>query len=125
MLFEGLILGFAYSITLMLLFSYLGIKRVCHYIGVIDFGLTGFMLMLSFGSVTGLVTTAFAGILISLELRACRWWFGTEHFTWKNGWEQGLAPKTRPAPTPKQERAEPETPITPFKKLIRDILPVG
>jgi len=70
----------------MLLFSYCGIRRVSNYIGFIDFGLTGFMLLLSFGSVTGLVTAAFAGILISVELRICRWAFGTERFTWEHGW---------------------------------------
>lgn len=91
MIVEGLILGFCYSITLLILFNYLGIRRVCHYIGVVDLGLTGFMLLLSFGSVTGLITTAFAGLMISAELRVCRWYFGTERFDWKEGWIR-LAP---------------------------------
>ena len=98
MILTGLVMGVFYSITLLVLFSYIGIRRICHYMGFVDFALTGFMLMLSFGSVTGLITTGFAGILISIELRIARWYYGTEHFDWDKGWIR--VPPKRHADTP-------------------------
>ena len=66
------------AVCFILLFGYLGYKRVAHYALIVDVGIFAFCIYIFMGTYAGMMTGIIAGVIISLFLKTIRRTVGTQ-----------------------------------------------
>ena len=66
------------AVCFILLFGYLGYKRVAHYAIIVDAGVFALCIWMFMGTYAGMMTGIIAGVIISLFLKTIRATVGTE-----------------------------------------------
>ncbi len=75
---DMIIQGIIAAATVLYLISYIGFRRVCAYLFIVDVVVTGGFVLMFAGSYAGMMTGIIAGLAFSMTMRGFRHVFGVE-----------------------------------------------